>query len=48
MADSPTREQVRRLQAKGLSVREIATLLSISTQAVYKHLRKIEQQKAAS
>lgn len=34
-----TRERVRDLIERGLSVREIAQLLSISTQAVYKHLK---------
>jgi len=41
-AKPPTRERVRQLTAQGLTVREIATLLGLSVQAIYKHLRKIE------
>ena len=41
-AKPTTRERVRQLTAQGLTVREIASILSLSTQAIYKHLRKIE------
>ena len=41
-AKPTTRERVRQLTAQGLTVREIATLLGLSVQAIYKHLRKIE------
>jgi len=41
-AKPTTRERVRQLTAQGLTVREIATLLNLSVQAIYKHLRKIE------
>lgn len=34
-----TRQRVEDLIAKGLTVRQIADLLRISTQAVYKHLK---------
>lgn len=33
-----TRERVKGLSEQGLSVREIASVLQVSTQAVYKHL----------
>lgn len=40
---------MRRLRFdKGLTPREISTLLGISTQAVYKHLKALETEKAAS
>ena len=41
-AKPTTRERVRQLASRGLTVREIASVLGVSTQAVYKHLRKIE------
>ena len=37
-----TRERVRQLTAQGLTVREIASILSLSTQAIYKHRKAIE------
>ena len=37
-----TRERVAELVKTGLSVREIASILNVSTQAVYKHLKAIE------
>lgn len=43
-----TRERVRELDEKGLSPREIAHLLNISTQRVYQHLKAIEKERAAS
>ena len=47
-----TREQVRKLTAQGFSVREIATLLGLSTQAIYLHIKAIRAEgssrKAAS
>lgn len=33
-----TREQVAELIERGLTVRQVAQLLNVSTQAVYKHL----------
>ena len=39
---APTRDRVRQLKGQGLKVREIATILNISTQAVYKHLKALE------
>lgn len=40
-----TKERVRQMRfERDLKVREIATLLGISTQAVYQHLAKIEQE----
>jgi DNA-binding NarL/FixJ family response regulator len=36
---STTREQVQDLIDRGLSVRQIAAALNVSTQAVYKHLK---------
>ncbi len=36
-----TRERVRDLTDAGLSVRDIARVLNVSTQAVYKHLRSL-------
>lgn len=36
-----TRERVRDLIARDLTVREIAQLLGVSTQAVYKHLKAL-------
>ena len=37
-----TRERVRQLTATGLTVREVAAILSLSTQAIYKHRKAIE------
>ena len=37
-----TREQIAELVAKGLTVRQIADLLRVSTQNVYKHLKALE------
>ena len=42
-----TRERVRQLTAQGLTVREIASILSLSTQAIYKHRKAIEADDAA-
>lgn len=36
-----TRDKVAALKAKDLSVRDIAALLGVSTQAVYKHLKAL-------
>jgi predicted ArsR family transcriptional regulator len=36
-----TQEKVRRLYADGITVREIARALQISTQAVYAHLGRL-------
>ena len=36
-----TREQIAELVAKGLTVRQIADLLRVSTQNVYKHLKAL-------
>lgn len=36
----PTRERIAELLAKGLTVRETADLLGITTQNVYKHIHK--------
>jgi hypothetical protein len=47
MAYTPTgktRAKVRNLSKKGMSVREIGLLLGISTQAVYKHLARINRE----
>lgn len=38
MAETPTKDKVRDLLDKGLTVLEVARHLSISPQAVYKHL----------
>lgn len=38
---SETRRQVEHLIGKGMNVRQIAAALGISTQAVYKHLKKL-------
>lgn len=40
-SESPTRTVVRLMTAEGKSVREIASVLGISTQAVHKHLKKM-------
>jgi len=37
----PTRERVPELLDQGLTVREIASVLGISTQAVYKHIHRL-------
>lgn len=37
-----TRERVKDLIGQGLSVRDIAAVLHVSTQAVYKHLDKLD------
>lgn len=37
-----TRERVAQLTEQGLKVREIATVLNVSTQAVYKHLKALD------
>jgi predicted ArsR family transcriptional regulator len=42
-APGQTREQVRRLYAEGITVRQIAAVLGISTQAVYTHLRTLRR-----
>ena len=42
--DSETRRKVRLMTAEGVPVRQIALALNISTQAVYKHLRKMKAQ----
>lgn len=42
-ATQTTRDQVAAYLEQGLTVRQIAQLLGISTQAVYKHLKRIEQ-----
>lgn len=39
---SPTRKKVQDLRKRGMSVREIALILHISTQAVYRHTRALE------
>jgi hypothetical protein len=41
--ESPTRKAVRRLHRKGLTARQIAAELGISTQAVYAHLAKLRR-----
>jgi DNA-binding CsgD family transcriptional regulator len=38
---SPSRQSVKEYTEKGLTPREIAQLLGISTQRVYVHLRKL-------
>lgn len=38
-----TREKVADYLDKGLTVREIAGLLGLTTQAIYKHTRSIEE-----
>lgn len=42
-ATQPTRNRVADYLAKGLTVRQIADLLNISTQAVYKHKKRLER-----
>lgn len=39
---TPRRAEVRDLLAKGLTVRQIAAVMHVSTQAVYDHIRKIK------
>lgn len=40
-----TRERIQEMRfTKGLSVREIATVLGISTQAVYLHLKALREE----
>ena len=41
-----TRKRVRDMRKRGMSVREIALILHISTQAVYKHIAALESEKA--
>lgn len=41
-ATKPTRERVAELIEKGLTVLEIAHLLRISPQAVYKHVKRYD------
>lgn len=43
---TPQRDRVQDLDARGLTVRQIAAALSISTQRVYQHLRKIRMAEA--
>lgn len=38
---SPTKQRVKELLDKGLTVRDVAALLNISTQAVYKHMKQM-------
>lgn len=45
---SDTRRKVQDLTTKGLSPREIAQLLGISTQRVYQHLKKLDMEPAPS
>lgn len=42
-----TREQVRRYTEKGMTPREIALLLHVTTQNVYKHLAAIRRESEA-
>lgn len=44
LTEVPTREKVRKLTREGWTVRDIARLLDISTQAVYWHLGKLKAQ----
>jgi len=41
---STTKEQVKKLADKGLTARQIAAVLHISTQAVYQHLAKLREE----
>ncbi len=41
MPNESKREQVRDLHVAGLTVRQIAAALNMSTQGVYKHLRDL-------
>lgn len=48
MTDKPTtREQIKTMLDNGLNVRQIAAFLGISTQAVYKHIKKLDRVGAA-
>jgi DNA-binding CsgD family transcriptional regulator len=38
---TPTKVSIATLIESGLSVRQVANLMNISTQAVYKHLRRL-------
>lgn len=39
------RERIRELTEQGMSVRDIAKLLDMSTQGVYWHLRKMDEER---
>ena len=43
-----TRAKVAELDGKGLSARQIALALGLSTQAVYQHLAKLREEEEAS
>lgn len=43
-----TKERVKDMTAGGLSPRQIAAALGISTQAVYKHLKALNEEERAS
>lgn len=43
-----TREEVKRLLDKGLTVRQIAAVLHLTTQAVYLHVAKLREDSEAS
>lgn len=48
MTDTPTtRDRVRQLTGQGLTVREVASILNVTTQAIYKHLKAIEAEESA-
>lgn len=38
-----TKERVSKLVDQGLTVREIASILNVSTQAIYKHLKALDK-----
>lgn len=42
---SATRKRVKEMRSRGMSVREIALILHISTQAVYKHIAALDAAK---
>jgi DNA-binding NarL/FixJ family response regulator len=44
---APRRQQVRDLLARGLTIRQIATVMGITTQGVYDHVAGIEREDAA-
>lgn len=44
MPSKPTKDRVRELLGKGLTVLEVARHLNISPQAVYKHLHRLGEQ----
>lgn len=48
-SDAPKRERVREMKEQGLTPRQIALILGISTQRVYQHLKRIkdDQEKAS-